>query len=132
MRFIRGWIIAALCLWPLAGLAQTTLKATIPAPILITVGLTYQQVVAGGPKVSLTIQNNNSTDSCWFLIGGPFLVGDTTATTRTVGAVSITALKASIVLLPGGSYTRYYPYIPGDAILGTCTTTADSVYVDTQ
>lgn len=109
-----------------------TIKATIPLSISITTGLTYQQVVAGGGKNSLTIQNNNAADSCWLIVGGPFLAGDTTATSRSVNGVSITALKASILLLPGGSYTRYQPYIPGDTVLGTCTTTGDSIYADTQ
>lgn len=112
--------------------AQVTIKATVPGALSITTGLTYQQIVAGGPKFSLTIQNNNLVDNCWIIVGGPFVAGDTTATSRTVAGASITSLKASVLLVPGGSYTRYSPYIPGDAILGTCTTTADSIYVDTQ
>jgi hypothetical protein len=126
-------VIVAFVLWaqPQVAIAQTP-KATTPLPISVTTGLTYQALIAGGPKNSLTIQNNNTTDSCWIIIGGPFLAGDTTATSRTVNGASLTALKASIVLLPGGAYTRYWPYIPSDAILATCTTTGDSIYADTQ
>lgn len=136
MRFrINLWpalAVIALALSLIAEARSQTLKATIPLPSSITTGLTYQVIVAGGPKLSLTIENNNSTDSCWIIIGGPFLAGDTTATSRTVNGASLTALKASILLLPGGSYTRYSPFIPGDAILGTCTSTGDSIYADIQ
>jgi hypothetical protein len=124
--------LAAVMLAAAPAPAQTTLKATVPGAVSITTGLTYQQIVAAGSKVSITIQNNNTSDSCWIIVGGPFLAGDTTATSRTIAGASISALKASIVLAPAGSYTRYMPYIPGDTILGTCTTTGDSIYVDTQ
>jgi hypothetical protein len=50
-----------------------------------------------------------------------------------VGGVLGSATKGiSILLLPGGSYTRYYPYVPADAIHATCTTTNDTLYIDTQ
>jgi hypothetical protein len=64
---------------------------------------------------SLTIENNNATDSCWVY----------------VGSGTATAAK-SILLLPGGSYVRYYPYIPNDQIQATCTTTSESLYIDIQ
>lgn len=126
------FLLAALVIMAAPPLSAQTIKATVPSSVNITAGLTYQVLVTGGPKFSLTIQNNNSADSCWIIIGGPFVAGDTTATSRTVNGASLTALKASILLLPGGSYTRYNPFIPGDTILGTCTSTGDSIYADTQ
>jgi hypothetical protein len=108
-------------------------KATDTRPNKITTGLTYQVLLpqAGG-RLSITIQNNNATDNCQIIIGGPWQAGDTTASSRTVNGVSLTAAQASVLLLPGGSYSRYFPYIPSDAILATCVTTGDSIYADVQ
>lgn len=131
MRLILA-AIAALSLLCSPALAQGT-KLTNAIPTKITTGLTYQSLLpAVSNRQSLTIQNNNATDGCWIIVGGPWQAGDTTATARTINGVSLTALQASISLSSGNAYTRYYPWVPGDAILGTCTTTADSIYVDTQ
>jgi hypothetical protein len=85
----------------------------------IATGNTFQTVLSATvnaySRKSLTIQNNNSTDSCWIFIGS----GSATKAT-------------SILLLAGGSYTRYYPYVPADAIQATCATTSDTLYVDYQ
>lgn len=103
------------------ALAQTINAPTIDASASIAAGNTFQIVLAavGAPPAirrSLTIQNNNvNGDSCWIYPHGD----------------SATKAK-SILLLPGGSYTRYYPYVPSDAVQATCTTTADTLYVDTQ
>jgi hypothetical protein len=112
---------------PVGGQAQST--ATVNGSVTITTGNTFQTVLAavtGGFPVfnpggiptgrrSLTIANNNATDSCWLFIG------------------SGTAAKGtSILLLAGGSYTRYWPYVPSDVIQATCTTSNDTLYVDTQ
>lgn len=131
---MRRLILAALAALFLSSpaLAQGT-KLTNAVPTKITTGLTYQVLLAASSnRQSLTIQNNNASDGCWIIVGGPWQAADTTATARTINGVSLTALQASISLSAGGSYTRYYPWVPGDAILGTCTTTADSIYVDTQ
>lgn len=112
--------------------AQSTIKATTSLAIVIATGNTYQTLVAGGPKFSLEIQNNNATDACLIIIGGNFLPGDTTATSRTVNGASMTAAQASVRLVAGQSFTRYAPYIPSDTILGTCTTAGDSIYADVQ
>lgn len=102
----------------------------------ITTGLTYQVLKAAlvppAQLRSLTIENNNASDSCWIEVSGVVVATNTTSTSVTVNGNSITAQKASIQLLPGGSYTRYYPYIPNGPIVGTCTTTSDSIYVDVQ
>jgi hypothetical protein len=124
---------------PAAATDQVLTASVKPVPVIITLGLTYQQVLplaASDNRQSITIQNNNAnTDNCEIILvgqGSPWLVGDTTTTSRTINSVSMTGGQASILLTPGQSYTRYYPFIPPDQILGTCTTTGDSLYVDTQ
>lgn len=98
-----------------------TNRGTANVSLTIATGGTFQTAIAStatsgnGPK-SLTIQNNNTgtTENCWVYIG----------TTPTVAR--------SIRLLPGGSYTRYWPYIPSDDIRVTCDTNGSTVYVDYQ
>jgi hypothetical protein len=123
-RFLPGLLAAATLIAAASScLAQTIVDAaTTNASISITTGNTFQQALAalGAPPAqrrSLTIANNNTnSDSCWIYIGA-----------------TASATKAlSILLLPGGSYTRYYPYVPSDNIAATCTTTADTLYLDTQ
>jgi hypothetical protein len=96
---------------------------TTNASVVITTGNTFQTVLSAvaNPAInstarhSLTIANNNTTDSCWVYIGSG------TATKGT-----------SILLIAGASYTRYWPFIPSDVIQATCTSTSDTLYVDTQ
>lgn len=112
-------LIAALLLGAVAR-AQTT-AATTNGSITITAGNTFQQalaVMAAPPATrrSLTIVNNNASDNCWIFIG----------------ATASATKGTSILLLPGGSYTRYYPYVPSDNIAATCATTNDTLYIDTQ
>lgn len=125
-----AWMLMA----ALPALAQSAMP-TDNQSVSITTGLTYQSIqVANGSRRSVTIQNNNttSTENCWINIDGTVAAGATTATSVTVKGVSITAAKASILLQPGQAYTRYYPYVPNAAIVGTCTTTGDSIYADIQ
>lgn len=94
-------------------------RATLNSSAVITTGNTFQTVLASNlgttvQRQALTIENNNATDSCWIYIGP--LASATKAT--------------SILLLAGGSYTRYWPYVPSDAINATCATSADTLYVD--
>lgn len=95
------------------------MRATVNGSVVIAAGNTFQTVLAAAAspvrRNSLTIQNNNAADSCWLFIGG----GSATKGT-------------SILLLAGGSYTRYSPFIPSDAIQATCAATSDTLYVDTQ
>jgi hypothetical protein len=97
-------------------------RATVNSSVTITTGNTFQQVLPStfGTKTvrqALTIQNNNtSTDNCWLFLG-------TTAN----------ATKATAMLLqPGQAYTRYWPFVPSDAIQVTCASTSDTVYADAQ
>jgi hypothetical protein len=113
-------LLLAVCLGAAPAFAQSMAAQTANGSVVITAGNAFQTVLAAlaappAQRRSLTIQNNNATDSCWLFIG------------------SATATKGtSILLLSGGSYTRYYPYVPSDAIQATCTTTADTLYVDAQ
>ncbi len=97
---------------------------TVNGSVVIATGNTFQTVLAANNKRrSLTIVNNNASDSCWITFGS-------------FGGTTITAGNAtkgrSILLLAGGSFTRYYPYIPSDEIEATCVTTSDTLYVDLQ
>src|ERR1700737_453103 len=121
-------VIAAVFGASLAG-AQTAFIPTVPnystiGTVVIAAGNTFQSILPAIPTTasvgrrSITIQNNNATDSCWIFLMG---LGETTPT------------KArAILLLSGGSYTRYFPLVPSDGIQATCATTGDSLYVDTQ
>lgn len=132
MRLIA--ICLAMLLSVSAAFAQSSPRLTRPFPIKITAGLTFQVLgPLGESRQSLTIQNNNDpTDNCYMIIGGPWQAGDTTTTARTINGVSMTARQASILLQPGGSYSRYYPYVPSDQLLVTCASPGDSVYADLQ
>ncbi len=92
---------------------------TVNHSAVITTGGTFQTVLAAATnRLSLTIQNNNpigGSEYCYIYIGS----GSATAAT-------------SIILAPGGSYQRYFPFIPSDVIQATCTTTNDILYIDTQ
>lgn len=102
---------------PFAGAPQN--RSTKNVSAVITTGNTFQQVLAVQTatdiRQALTIANNNATDSCWVFIGSG------TATKGT-----------SILLLAGGSYGRYWPFVPSDAIQATCASNSDTLYVDLQ
>jgi hypothetical protein len=114
-------LIAAILAACIAGpaLAQTIVAQTTNSSVVIATGNTFQTVLAAvtqnNQRRSLTIQNNNASDSCWVFVG---------AAAATKGT--------SILLLPGGSYTRYQPYVPADAIQATCATSSDTLYLDIQ
>ncbi len=119
---------------------SSVLATTNNFAVIITTGLTYQQLLpAGQNRRSLTIQNNqiSGTDVCYFIFGqnitSQITPGVTlTSTNLTIQGNTITAGAASMVLNPGQPYTRFYPYIPSDPMYVTCSTTGDSVYVDIQ
>lgn len=111
-------VLFALCV---AGPAfAQTVAPTTNSSTTIATGNTFQTLLAAitsnSQRRSLTVQNNNTNgDNCWLFIGAG-------------GAAKAT----SILLGQGGSYQRYYPYVPNDVIQATCTTTADTIYVDLQ
>jgi hypothetical protein len=126
---------------PVQGVAQY--RQTVNGAAKITTGLTYQLLLpalAGTTTVrqSITIQNNQAsgTDACYLIFGANVtIVAGTTTTSSTsivTGNSALTSAQASIVLTPGQAWTRYFPFVPSDAIYVTCATTGDSVYVDTQ
>lgn len=101
---------------PVQGAPQD--RATVNGSVVITTGNTFQTIlsaVTNNSRKALTIQNNNASDSCWVFVG------------------AATPTKAtSILLLAGGSYARYWPFVPSDVIQATCATSSDTLYVDTQ
>jgi curli biogenesis system outer membrane secretion channel CsgG len=119
--------LAALLLVACLGIAPATAQtvaATKNGSVTIATGGTFQTVLpavtSNSQRRSLTIQNNQTTtDNCWIQFG----VGVTSA--------NATAAK-SILLQPGQSFVRYYPYVPSDEIEATCASTSDTLYVDTQ
>ena len=100
-----------------AAAAQSNSPTTI-VPTTIVTGGAYQQILPAQRRLSLTIENNNATDNCNVQI---MATGVTNAGAGT-----------SILLLPGGSYARYYPYVPNEAIQATCANSSDTLYVDHQ
>lgn len=137
--------IAAVITWlavanaMLAGIGSTVALAQSTTPGSLTnhsqpvaTGNTYQQLLAAAVHKSVSIQNNNATDTCEIDPTGTVNGGDTTSTSKTIGGKTLTAIQVSIELLPGQAWTRYYPYIPNNAIVGTCSSSSDSIYVDTQ
>lgn len=90
---------------------------------VIATGNTFQTIMSAmgdnESRNSLTIQNNNttSTDNCWIVVGG---------------ALGSATKGTAILLAPGQAYTRYYPFVPSDAIHATCVTSANTIYADTQ
>lgn len=92
---------------------------TVVTPFSVLTGNAWQQVLpaVSSTRRSITIQNNNLTDNCWIFIG---------PSSPTPNKVT------SILLTPGGSYSRFYPYIPFDAIQATCVNNGDTLYVDSQ
>lgn len=120
---MKLWLVLAVWLMGVAS-AGAQSPADLPTTnmsIVVTTGNTFQTILSGVvnsqnfARRSLTIENNNAADSCWIFIGGG---------TATKGK--------SILLTSGGSYTRYFPYIPSDPIQATCATTSDTIYVDVQ
>ena len=105
---------------PVTG--QIINRSTVNASVVITTGGTFQQIlpsIVGNTEAirqSLTIQNNNASDSCWIEIGATLSISE----------------GHSIELLAGQAYTRFWPYVPSDAIQATCASSSDTLYVDYQ
>ena len=141
MTFQRTIFAALLVLLGTPALAQTSIP-TRNFSVTITTGLTYQVVApavnpVGAPnpnavRNTLEIQNNNAADACWVNYDGLVVAGNTTATSVTTQNQATTAQQASVSLAAGQSLTRYYPHTPNAAIVATCATTGDSLYVALQ
>ena len=117
-------IVAALAFAAMASTGASTAQAqsnrgTINGAVVIATGNTFQTILKAGSPWSVTIQNNNATDNCWVQFGQGVTAGNASK-------------GKSIVLLPGGSWARYYPYVPSDEIEGTCASNSDTLYVDSQ
>jgi hypothetical protein len=96
-----------------------------PNHIKITTGGNFQEILpSAATRHSLIIQNTNTNpdpkrdeprDNCWIFLGD----ADPTTTN-------------SILLMPGGSFTRYYPSTPSDQVLGTCARAGNTMYVKAE
>lgn len=141
MKIVRGLALAALYLAllssthaqsppsgsPISGVPIN--RSTINSSATITTGNTFQTVLASNfgtatQRQALTIQNSNATDSCWLTFG--------TLSNGTKITATNAAKATSILLLAGGSYTRYFPYVPNDEIEATCASNSDTLYIETQ
>jgi hypothetical protein len=132
---MRALLAILLTLWCGAALAQSGPLPTANRSVSIATGSTYQQIVPIGITVnSLTIQNNNttSTENCWIELTGNVTNGMTLSST--ISALGgITAGKASILLAPGSSYSRFTGHLLWTSgVVATCVTAGDSLYVDSQ
>lgn len=122
MKRLLASVALLLAGFPAFGQEHPINLPTVNGSITISNGNAFQQVLAAvnagqANRRSVTIQNNNTNnDNCWVFIGA------------TASATKAT----SILLAPGGSFQRYYPYVPSDVIAATCATTSDTLYVDTQ
>ena len=104
--------------------AQTTAQIQInPSDdnlVTIATGNTFQQVIgsngSAAERRALIIKNNNTNgDTCWVFFG------DAKA-----------SKEESVVLPSGGSYVRYWPFVSSDALLATCASTSDTLYVEVK
>jgi hypothetical protein len=131
-------VICAVFLTVLPATAQVTPAATTNNSVKITTGATFQSILTAipappTPRRSLTIENNNiNGDNCWINVDGSVVAGNTSSSTVTINSVAMSAATVSMLLAQGGSYARYFPYIPSGPVVGTCTGTNDTIYVDVQ
>lgn len=104
-------------------------RSTVNRTATITTGNTFQAVLSSNygtsvQRQALTIQNNNATDSCWITFG-------TLANGTLITAANATKAN-SILLIAGGSYTRYFPFAPSDEFEATCASNNDTLYIEIQ
>jgi hypothetical protein len=115
---------------------QPSQRPTSNMSIKITTAGTYQLVAQFKQNLnSLTIQNNNpmaGSEMCYVEVSGLVTVGAVLGTSVT-GGNATNAQGASVLLPPGASYIRYYPYLPVGPIVATCGPGSnDTLYVDWQ
>ena len=126
MNYHFKWLALGLLLFSADARAASSIsgavvnRSTLNASVVITTGGTFQTVLnsiqgTSTQRQALTIENNNTTDSCYLFIGA--------------GSASA---GISMLLLPGGSYTRYWPYVPSDVFQATCASNSDTLYIDVQ
>ena len=109
----------ALILLGSRSFAQTTTpQEPTGSAVTIEIANKFQQVVpaTGAKRKALTIKNNNTNnDSCWVFIGSGRASKDD-----------------SVVLAPGATYVRYWPFASSDAIQATCASSSDTLLVEYQ
>jgi hypothetical protein len=88
--------------------------------VTIVTGNTFQQVIgsngSSAERRALIIKNNNTNgDTCWVFFGE-----------------AKASKEESVILASGGSYVRYWPFVSSDAMLATCASTSDTLYVEVK
>jgi len=124
---------AALVCMPFDALAQAN-RSSLNYSQMIATGNTYQQLRPQENRSAIEVQNNNTADNCYVFVGANVVTAGTTTTSTnvTVAGNTLTAAHASILLVPGQSWSRYFPYVPNDPVFGTCALATDSLYVVIQ
>ncbi len=97
-------------------------RSTVNNSTTIATSGTFQTILASTQvsnttiRQAITIENNNAAGpNCWIFWG------------------TGTATTSNSVLLPvGGSYTRYWPFVPSDALQATCGANGTTIYVEVQ
>lgn len=134
LSMVAGWAIdAAFSQGQFTSVVGSKTVSALPTnrvAVVIVTGNAFQTILAvSASRRSLTIQNNNATDSCWLDFGSAPAFPPAVGVPITAG----TATKAGAeLLLPGGSLSRYYPYVPSDELEATCTTTGDTMRIEYQ
>jgi hypothetical protein len=100
--------------------AQIPINPSDDNLVTIATGNTFQQVIGSNGNVTerraLIIKNNNPNgDTCWVFFG------DAKA-----------SKEESVILAAGSSYVRYWPFVSSDAMLATCASTSDTLYVEVK
>ena len=119
MRTLLAFLLLMFMMTIGAG-AQSSSSPAQPtlSPATITTGNTFQQILSGSPTYrAITIQNNNTNnDNCWVY----------------PGAQGVATEATSILLGQGGSYSRYFPFVPSGPWQATCASNSDTLYVETE
>ena len=100
--------------------AQIPINSSDDNLVRIDTGNTFQQVIGSNGSATerraLIIKNSNTNgDTCWVYFGS-----------------AKASKEESVILASGGSYVRYWPFVSADAMLATCASTSDTLYVEVK
>ena len=98
-------------------------RSTVNSSLTIANSTVFQLILPSNTasntvRQALTIENNNTSGNCRVFFG------------VNTGAAISAATSTAILLLPGGSYQRYWPFVPSDPIWATCD--SGTIYVEVQ
>ena len=100
-------------------------RSTVNNSLTLGTSNTFQLILPSNTasntvRQALTIENNNTTANCWVFFG------------VNTGATVSAATSTAALLLPGGAYQRYWPFVPSDPIWSTCNVNNGTLYVEVQ